>query len=224
MPTEDGFDSDLRLPLFLSGHADQNEQRSSLLLLNASILVMTVTLVGTAVTLSWGNPVKVFADVAASRTDFSARWPDTDQSTPKIQLPPDAQGSAPTASGAPARGEIATASEPANQSQTENNEPPAEVLLRQFQAWAGKADASAQVEPARPVQDARAQVLEIAPAPAQPMQKHRKAKSAQSAQVEIRQVQPRRATVQRDENARLGVRPAQDAQAPDQSAQNAREP
>jgi hypothetical protein len=193
VPTEDGFDSDLPLPLFLSGHTDENKQQGSLLLLNAGILVMTATLVGIAITLSWGNPVKVFANVTASRTDFSARWPGTDQSTPKIQLPPDAQGSAPTARGAPAHGEIA--SEPANQCQTENNVPPAEVLFRQFQAWAAKGDAwpqvepVQQVEPVRPVQDARAQVLESAPAPAQPMQRHRNAKPAQNAQVGIRQVQ-----------------------------------
>jgi hypothetical protein len=43
------------------------------------------------------------------------------------------------------------------------------------------------------------------------MQKHRKTKSAQNAQAEIRHVP-------RDENARLGVvRPVQDAQAPDQT-------
>jgi hypothetical protein len=74
------------LPAFLSGHVDEHEQEGSLLLLNAGILVMTATLVGVAITLSWGNPVKVFADVSASRTDFSARWRGTDQSTPKIQL------------------------------------------------------------------------------------------------------------------------------------------
>ena len=133
MPTEGGFAPENPLPLFLSGHADEHEQEGSLLLLNASILVMTATLVGIAITLSWGNPVKVFADVTASRTDFSARWPGTDQSTPKIQLTRDAQGSAPTARGAPGHGEIAAASEPANQSQTENSEPPAEVLFGQFQ-------------------------------------------------------------------------------------------
>jgi hypothetical protein len=221
VPTEDGFDSDLPLPLFLSGHTDENKQQGSLLLLNAGILVMTATLVGIAITLSWGNPVKVFASVTASPTDFSARWPGTDQSTTKIQLPSDAQGSTPTATDAPVRGEIAAASAPANQSQTGNNEPPAEVLFGQFQAWAAKGNAWTQVEPVRPAQDARAQVLENAPAPAQPVQKHRNAKSAQNAQVEIRRVQSPRPKVQRDENARLGVRPAQDAQAPDQTAQNA---
>ena len=33
MPTEDGFTPDHPLPLFLSGHADEHEERGSLLLL-----------------------------------------------------------------------------------------------------------------------------------------------------------------------------------------------
>jgi hypothetical protein len=189
---------------------------------------MTATLVGIAIALSWGYPVKAFADVTASRSDFSARWPGTDQSMPKIRLPPDAQGSAPTATRAPARGEIAAASEPANRSQTENNEPPAEVLFRQFRAWAAEGDAWAQVEPdqhvepLRPIEDARAQVLENAPEAARPMQKHRNTKSAQNAQVERRHVRPARAKVRGDENARLW--PQQDAQAPDQTVQNDQAP
>ena len=45
MPTEDDFGPEDPLPLFLSGHADENEQQGSLLLLNAGILVMTAALV-----------------------------------------------------------------------------------------------------------------------------------------------------------------------------------
>jgi hypothetical protein len=142
------------LSLFLSAHADEHEQEGSLLL-NANILVMTA--VSIAIALSWGNPVKVFADVRASLTDLSERWPGTDQSTPKIQLTHDAQGSAPTVR--EARGQIAAASEPVSEAQ--NNEPPSGALLSQFQAWSAKEDARAQVEPVRLVQDARAQVLEM---------------------------------------------------------------
>jgi hypothetical protein len=192
------------LPVFLSGHADEHEQEGSLLLLNASILVMTATLVGIAITLSWGSPVRVFADVTASRTDFSARWPGTDQSTPKIQSTA-AQGSAPTAGGAPTRDEIAAASEPASQSQTKISEPPAEALLKQFQAWAAEKDAQAQAGPVQPVQDAPAKVVQDAPSPVaenapastRRMQQPREANSAQNARAEIRRVQKPRATVQR---------------------------
>ena len=213
MPTEDGFAPEDPLPLFLSGHADKNERQGSLLLLNTGILAMTATLVSIAIALSWGNPAKVLADVTASPTDFSARWSGTDQSTPKTQSIPDAQGSSPNARDTTARGEIAAASEPANQSQTENNGPSAEVLFSQFKVWAAKKDAQAQIEPVRPIQDARAQVLETAPAPAQPMQKHQNAKSAQHARAEVRHLQ---------NPGRLEVRP--DVQPPDQADQNVRAP
>ena len=189
------------MPVFLSGHADEHEQEGSLLLLNASILVMTATLVGIAITLSWGSPVRVFADVMASRTDFSARWPGTDRSTPKIQSTA-AQGSAPTAGEAPTRDEIAAASEPASQSQTKISEPSAEALLKQFQAWAAEKNAQAQAGPvqdarAKVVQDAPSPVAENAPAPARPMQQPQEARSAQNARAEIRRVRKPRATVQR---------------------------
>ena len=84
MPTEDDFTSDHSLPLFLSGHADEHEERGSLLLLNASIFVLVASLVGMAIILSLGNPAKVFADIKASLTDISALQPGTVQSTPTI--------------------------------------------------------------------------------------------------------------------------------------------
>src|SRR5260370_7775403 len=91
MPTEDDFTSDHSLPLFLSGHADEPEERGSLLLLNASIFVLVASLVGMAIILSLGNPAKVFADIKASLTDISALQPGTVQSTPPIQSPPTLQ-------------------------------------------------------------------------------------------------------------------------------------
>ena len=70
MPMRDDFASDHPLPLFFSGHADEHEERGSLLLLNASILLLVASLVAMAIILLWGNPVKVFADVTASLTNF----------------------------------------------------------------------------------------------------------------------------------------------------------
>jgi hypothetical protein len=49
MPTIDDFASDQSLPLLLFGHADKHEERGSLLLLNASILVLAAALVAMAV-------------------------------------------------------------------------------------------------------------------------------------------------------------------------------
>jgi hypothetical protein len=216
VPTEDDFAPEEPLPLFLSGHADQKERRGSLLLLNAGILVMTTTLVGIAFALSWGNPAKVFAEATVSRTDFSARWPGTEiQSAPKIQLTRDIKGSAaaatPTVTGAQDHGEIAAASEPANQSQAENNGPSSEELFKQFQAWSAEQDARvddarAEVEPA---QGAPAPVTENAPAP---VPKHRK-----------RYVQKPRARVAQQQQNGQG-QPVQDARAQQQPAQSTQPP
>jgi len=247
MPTEDDFTSDHSLPLFLSGHADEHEERGSLLLLNASIFVLVASLVGMAIILSLGNPAKVFADIKASLTDISALQPGTVQSTPTIPSAPtvqsaaeaqavqstaDAQALPPTAKDAPTRDEIAAASEPAGQSQTENSEPPSEALFRQFQAWAAEKDAQAQVGPVQHVQDATAQVVQNAPAqvaenaraPLRPMQKHRHVRPVHSARAEIRPVHNPRKKVRREQNARVQVPPAQDARAQDQSVQNAQAP
>ena len=156
MPMNDGFDPDHPLPFFLSGHADEHEERGSLLLLNASILGLVASLVGMAIILSFGNPAKVFADIKASLTDISALQPDTVQTTP-------------TAWGAPAR---ATTFDTAHQSQAEIRAAPPGALLKQFQDWAAKEDARAQIETVWPAQDARAQVLQSAQARVLPIQKH----------------------------------------------------
>jgi hypothetical protein len=153
------------------------------------------SLVGMATILSWGNPAKVFADIKASLTNISALQPDTVQSTPTIQTTADAQASAPTPGGAPVRDEVAAVAEPANQAQMKNNEPSSGALLGQFQAWAAKQDMPTQVEPVRPVQDARA---------------------------EIRSVQNPRPKVRREKNAQ--VPPVSGARAQDQSVQNAQPP
>jgi hypothetical protein len=164
VPTEDRFTPDHPLPLFLSGHADEHEERGSLLLLNASILVPVASLVGMAILLSFGNPAKVFADIEASLTDISALQPETVQSTPTIQSTADAKALPPTEWGAPARDEIATTFDTANQSHAEIRAAPPGALLKQFQDWAAKEDARAQIETVRPAQDAPAQVLQNAQA------------------------------------------------------------
>jgi hypothetical protein len=193
------FTSDDPLSHFLAGHTDEHEERGSLLLLNASIVLLVASLVTMAIILSWGNPLKVFADTALL-TNIPAPQPDTDRSTPTIPSAPTVQSAAeaqalpPTTSGAPPRNEIAAASEPADQSQTEISEPTSEALFKQFQAWAAE---RAQVGPAQPVQDAPAQVVQDAPAPAAEnaeasvhlMQKHRGGPHVQDARAEIRPVQ-----------------------------------
>jgi hypothetical protein len=232
VPTEDRFTPDHPLPLFLSGHAYEHGERGSLLLLNASILVLVASLVGMAVLLSWGNPAKVFADIKAALTDISALQPATVQSTPTIQSTAGAEVLPAIATGAPTRDEIAAASEPADQKQTEISQPPAEALLNQFQAWAADEDARALVVPVQPVQDAQADVVQDAPAQivqdarpeVRPIQKRRHVRTLQNARAEIRPERHPRAKVRREQNARVQVRPAQDARAQDPTGQNAQAP
>ncbi len=238
MPTKDGFTPDHPLPLFLSERADEPEQPGigeawdrvviSSRILKTGILVVTATVIAI---LSVENPVALFANVTAKLVDLSAFQPGTGQSTPAIQSTAGAEALLPIARDAPTRDEIAAASEPADQSQTEISQPPPEALLKQFQAWAAEEDVRAQVVPVQPVQDAPAQVVQNVPAqvvenaqPVRPMQKHRRVRPVQNARAEIRPVQNPRAKVRREQNARVQVRPAQDARAQDQSVQNAQPP
>ncbi|HLZ04034.1 MAG TPA: hypothetical protein VKR55_18050 [Bradyrhizobium sp.] len=244
MPTEDRFAPDDPLPLFLSRHADEEEQRDSPVLLNMSILVLTTALVGLAMMLSLGNPAKVFADVRASLTGTSTSRPDTVRATVKIQSAADVQALPatlpPTATGAPGRDNIISATfDNADQKQAETSEASSAALFQQFQAWAAQQDAEAQVEQSvRPVEDARAQVepvqpVEDGPAPimqdaqasVRPALKHKKirhvqnARADQNARAEMRPVRNPRARVQRDRNA-----PVEPRQAQGQPVQNAQPP
>jgi hypothetical protein len=229
VPTEDEFGPNDPLPLFLSRHADEPEERSSLLRLNASILFLVASLVGMVIILSWGNPAKVFADIKASLTDPSAPQPDTVQSTPTIQSTADARALPPTSGGAPVREEIATTFATAGPSQAEISTAPPGALLKQFQDWAATENPPAQVEPAQvetvpPAQDARAQVLQSAQARTLPVQKHLRVRPVQNARAENQNLQNPRARVRRDQNAQVPVRPVQDARAQDQPVQNAQTP
>ena len=100
----------------------------------------------------------------------------------KTALRPPTSGP-PTSTDAPTRNEIAAASEPTDQSQTENRQASADALFKQFQAW--KAE-RAQVQPA---QDAPAQVVQDARPQLRPMEKHRQVRRDQNARAEIRPVQ-----------------------------------
>jgi hypothetical protein len=199
---KDDFASDHPLPLFLSGHdADEHEERSSLLLLNASILLLVASLVAMAIILAWGNPVKVFASVTPWLTSISAPQPGTEQSTPTVeseQSTPtvesavDGHALPPKASGAPSRNENAAASEPGELSQSEISEPTSEALFKQFQAWAAvRAQVGQHVQdaPTQVVEDAPATVAGNAGAPVRPMQKHRSVRHVQDARAESRPMQ-----------------------------------
>jgi hypothetical protein len=244
MPTENGFEPDQPLPLFLSGEADELEPRRTSPILKAGMLVIAVAVSGVAIALSLGNPLKVFTDATASLIDNSAVGSGAGQSTAATQTvaqaqpdqsPADAQHSTQTADSAQTPDGPAAVPGPTGQTQTADNEPPSGLLLGQFQAWAAKdgtraevepaqpvQDSPAAVEPAKPVQDAPAQVAENAPAPARSTQTHRKVRSVQNARAEIRHIQKPQARVRRAQNTDVG--PGQDPRTQDQPAQNAQAP
>src|SRR5216684_4581242 len=197
------------IPLFLSDHTEEPEQpvigkawhraAISSRILKTSILVVTAAAIVFAIRLV-GNPLVRFTNATASLVGTSAPQ-DGAQSTPTIQSTADAQALPPTAREAPTGAEIAAAFNSAYQSQTENPQPPAEALFKQFQAWAADEDAQAQVRSVQPVQDDQAQVV--------------------NARAEVRPVKNARAHMRCEQNARAQARPVQNTQAQVQPVQNA---
>jgi hypothetical protein len=180
-------------------------------------LIVTAAAIVFAI-LSVGNPLVLFENVTASLLAKSAPQDGTGQSMPIIQSTADAQALPPTASEAPKSEEIAATLKTADQSQTDIRQPSAEVLLNQFQAWTAEEDARPQVRPVQPVQDAQAQVVQIAPEQVRPVQKQRQVRPAQNARAKI--VKNARAQLRRERN-RAQVRPEQNPQAQNRSVQNA---
>jgi hypothetical protein len=165
MAAKDGLPSDDPAPLFLSDRAEEPEQPGigkawdraaiSSRILKTSILVVTAAAIVFAIL---GNPIALFAKATASLVgqpgtgqQFQA-WAaeqDARARTTIIQSTTGAQALPPTARDAPTRAEIVAAFNAAHQSQTETRQPPAEALLKQFQAWATEQDAQAQVQKQR---------------------------------------------------------------------------
>src|SRR6516162_731463 len=226
-PTKDGYSEDHPLPLVL---VDEVEQQGigkawdgaviSSRVRKASILGATATAIFVAI-LWVGNPATLFVDLTASLVDKSALQPGTDQSTPTIQSTADARALPPTAKDAPTRDEMAAATEPADQKQTENSEPASDALL------ALDKDAQARVGLVQPAQDAPRQVAQNAPASVtanaraslRPMQKDRHVRPVHHARAEVRPVQNPRKKVRHEQTARAEIPPAQDARAQDQPMQ-----
>jgi hypothetical protein len=200
-------------------------------ILKTGILFVTAAAIVFAV-LSEETPSVLFANATAFLVGTSAPQDGTGQSMPTIQPTADAQALPPTASEAPTGEEIAAAFKTASQSATESRQPPAEALLKQFQAWAAEEDAQVRHEqPVQPVQDAQAQVqddqahvVQNARAQVRPVQKHRHVKPVRNARAKVRPVQNARAQMRREQNARVQVRPVQNTQAQVQPAQNAQRP
>jgi len=225
------------IPLFLSDHTEEPEQPGtrkawdradiSSRILKTSILVVTAVAIVFAI-LSLGNPLVLIANVTASLLATSAPHDGTGRSTPIIQSTAGAQALPPTAREAPTGDEIAAAFNSASQSQTENPQPPAEALFKQFQAWAAEEEAQAQVRPVQPVQDAQPQVQDDqaqvvnARAEVRPVKNARAhVRSEHNARAKVQSLKNARAQMRREQNARVQVRPVQNTEAQVQPVQNA---
>ena len=215
------------IPLFLSDHTEEPEQpvigkawhraAISSRILKTSILVVTAAAIVFAV-LSKGNPLVRFTNATASLVGTSAPQ-DGAQSTPTIQSAADAQALPPTAREAPTGAEIAAAFNSAYQSQTENPQPPAEAMFKQFQAWAAEEDA--QVRSVKSVQDAQPQVQDDqarvvnARAEVRPVKNARAhVRSEHIARAKVRHLKNARARMRREQNTQAQVQPVQNAQPP----------
>ena len=224
--------------LLLSDHTEEPEQPGtrkawdradvSSRILKTSILVVTAVAIVFAI-LSLGNPLVLIANVTASLVATSAPHDGTGRSTPIIQSTAGAQALPPTAREAPTGDEIAAAFDSASQSQTENPQPPAEALFKQFQAWAAEEDA--QARPVQPVQDAQPQVQDDqaqvvnAQAEVRPVKNARAhVRSEHNARAKLRSLKNARAQMRREQNARVQVRPVQNTQTQVQPVQNAQPP
>jgi hypothetical protein len=203
-------------------------------IMKMSILVVTTAGIVFAV-LSVENPI-VLANVTASLVGTSAPQDGT-RSMPKIQSTADATALPPTASEASTGGEIAAAFKTANQSQTEISQPPAEALLKQFQAWAAEEETrdeiTGAIEPADQTEirqppaeallkqfqawaaekDARAEVR-----PVKNVREH--VRSAPNVRAKVRRVHAARVHVRPVKNARAEVRQEQNSHAHDRSVQS----
>jgi hypothetical protein len=224
MATKDGRPDDL-IPNFLSDHAEEPEQPGigkawdraaiSSRILKTSVLFVTAAPIFFAVLLV-ENPTVLFANATASLAGTLAPQDGTGQSMPTIQSTAGAQALAPTAREAPTRDEIAAAFKTAVQSQTEDGQPPAEALLKQFQAWA--ADEETRDEVTAAFEPADQSQSEIRQPPAEALLKQFQAWAAEEdARVQVPPVQPvqdaqaqvQDAQAQEVQNARAQVRPVQ---------------
>jgi hypothetical protein len=222
MATKDGRPDDLIIPTFLSDYAEEPEQPGigkardraviSSRILKTSILFVTAAPIFFAVLLV-ENPTMLFANAAASLAGTLSPEDGTGQSMPAIQSTAGAQALAPTAREAPTGDKFAAAFKTADQSQTEDGQPPAEALLKQFQAWAVDEETRDEItgafEPADQSQN------EIRQPPAEALLKQFQAWAAEEdARVQVRpvqdaQVQVHDAQAQEVQNARAQVRPVQ---------------
>lgn len=235
-----------RMPLFLADEAEQQDigdalSRSAISSRILKAIAWAAVPGALAIALlSVEAPEKLLSDITTSVSDTAARLLDhsalqagADKATPVIRYATaDAQALPPVIEDAPARDESAIAPVP-DQRRAENNEPPSDALLSQFQAWAADKPAQPPAEPAPVVQDTP--VAQDTPVPAaqetpapivsvardeprdppRSMQKRRQGKALHNARAELRPAHLRRKRIAQEQYSRVPDRPAQEVRAPE---------
>jgi hypothetical protein len=162
MATKDRFPPYDRIPLFLSEQAEEPEWSGiwKIVVLMTIVLVFSAAAVGFAIAPA-GNPLSLFANAKASQVRTSPQ-DIAAPSVPSVQSIASAQALSLTKE-APRGDQLIAAFKNAFESKAEGNQPPAEALLNQFQAWAAEDEVKAQVRPTQHVRDARAEARPIQP-------------------------------------------------------------
>ena len=153
---KDRFPPDDRLPLFLSHLAEEPEQ-SGIRKVVSSEAFRKIALAFTTVAI-------VFAIVFVGKLIFFASVTASEVGTPALQPSASAEALPRT----PPADELLAAFRSALENKAEVDQPRAEALFNQFQAWAAEEDAQAQVRPPQPVQATRAQSVQRVQAPPLP--------------------------------------------------------
>lgn len=195
MATRDPLILSNRARLFVADHTEQPEQsvigKASETVISSRVAktivsVFTVAAIVFAI-IAVGNPIALL--VTSSHVSTSAPEDSKGQSMPAIQSTASAQALPPAAEEPTRGGEMLAAFRTAFESKTEVNQPRADALFNQFQAWAAAEDVPLQVRPSQPIQDAPAQVMQKTAPPLpkrRPIQTARsQAPSAQNAQWSI---------------------------------------
>ena len=227
--TPDGFIKDQRLPSFLS--ADKTKQQDagtawdvtaiSSRAIKISIFAAAAALIG-IVALQLKYPMTHVPKFMSPLTDTPAGDRDSSASAPAARASGEVEVSASSAGSPPARDDIAVSPPSAAQSQPEANELSSDALFAQFQVWASRQPARAQVEPVSPPDEpGPAPIAVDPPMAAQPLQKPRRPKPGANAAAEPQHVPIPRARLQWGQVAHVEGRPAPTPRVQDPATQSA---
>ncbi len=174
---KDRFPSNDPIPHFLSDLAEEPEQSGTRKVISSEIFRKIVLVFAAAAVVfavvSVGNLI-LFARVTASKVSTSAPQDGSGHSIPAIQSTAGAE----VLLGSPPGDELLAAFKSAFESKKEVDQPRAEALFNQFQAWASEEDAQPPVPPPQPAQDARTHIMQP------PLPKRRPIQAEQTAQVQ----------------------------------------